>query len=73
MALLQPGSREWAESREAPPSENSRMLYGGGGAECSNSGAYRGWFTFRHGSHSGSDFLTAFRGDQAYPKHSNTL
>lgn len=30
MALLQPGSREWAGSREAPPSENSRMLYWGG-------------------------------------------
>lgn len=30
MALLQPGSREWAGRREAPPSENSRMLYGGG-------------------------------------------
>lgn len=67
MALLQPGSREWAGSREAPPSENSRMLYGGGGAECSNSGAYSGWFTFRQGSHSGSDFLTAFRGVKHIP------
>lgn len=58
IGLLQPGSREWAGSRqplcavyrEAPPPEYSITLYLGTG--CLNSGACRGGFTFRHGNHS---------------------
>lgn len=56
--LLQPGSRVWAgsrhahcaASRQAPPPENAITLYLG--ADCSNSGASRGWVTFRRGNRS---------------------